>query len=197
LKVIELKKSYIFDSKSANMSKTYIEILGPVLGRVLDQHQWVCEEKTRPTYETAIEVARENNKIIQAYPLPEGLILKLVVDHKCVRQARVKNNARGSIDHYSVSNVLKMFGFKKCELKDGTALLVQFFQTVQNMVVDGPTVIMYNSDKKECRFKILGGIWKPGKSKVRIWCDQFDKELLLEGPEAKDLTKSYIFSEPQ
>lgn len=163
-------------------------IFGPILARVVDTHQLVCEEKTKPEYETAIEILREGSKVLQMYPQENGMILKLVVDGKCERQVRAKIGLDGRLDHSSVGMCMTRLGFQE---NNGTRAMMKYFDTLRKIEVDGPTIVLENDDGEVCRFKILGGMWNPGKSKIRIWSDKFDETVDLEGQRAKELAAPF------
>ncbi len=147
---------------------TYTNLFGPVLGIVVDKHQWWVEKAACPHYETAIPITKSAVGEIFMYPQEKGMVLKLVVDGKCTRQVQTGINAQGSADHDSISLGLKKLGFEL----SGTKALMTYFKALQSKSVDGPIVRMQDANGKICQFQILGGFLKPNETTVTMKYDE-------------------------
>lgn len=146
----------------------YTNLFGPVLGIVIDKHQWWIEQAACPSYETAIPITKGPAGEIFMYPQTKGMVLKLVVDGKCTRQVQTGINAQGSADHDSISQGLKKLGFQL----SGTKALMTYFEAMRSKSVDGPIVRMKDDSGKICQFQVLGGFLKPNETIITMKYDE-------------------------
>lgn len=168
----------------------YENFYGPVLGIVVDKHQWFVEEQLCPKYDTAISVFTSSNGEIQVYPLERGMVLKLVRDGKCVRQVQTKLTVQGSVDVDDITRGLAKLGFPDL---NGTSLLITYFKTMQSIEAVDPIVRMKSVDGRICEFQIHGGILKPGKSMVTLKYD--DAKTVagkLDDPKIRELAAPFV-----